>query len=102
VTEQPKPFFLIVADHDQGFFYVEGPMTDDRPWRDAAMNARNNQRRIECGPAAPDRDALAANYQRAHKLGPGSTIRGAGARGKTGVRVASIDRATSHRTGDGL
>jgi hypothetical protein len=33
------------------------------------MNARNNQRRIECGPAAPGRDALAADYQRAHKLG---------------------------------
>jgi hypothetical protein len=52
--------------------------TDDRPWRDAAMNARNNQRRIECGPAAPDRDALAADYQRAHKLGgvpPGSILR---------------------------
>jgi hypothetical protein len=52
--------------------------TDDRPWRDVAMNARNNQRRIECGPAAPDRDALAADYQRAHKLGgvpPGSILR---------------------------
>lgn len=45
MTEQLPPFFLIVADHDQGFFCVEGPMTD-RPWRDAAMNARNNQRRI--------------------------------------------------------
>ena len=52
--------------------------TDDRPWRDAAMDARNNQRRIECGPAAPDRDALAADYQRARKLGgvpPGSILR---------------------------
>jgi hypothetical protein len=39
MTEQPTPFFLIVADHDQGFFRVEGPMTDDRPWRDAAMIA---------------------------------------------------------------
>jgi hypothetical protein len=78
MTEQPTPFFLIVADHDQGFFCVEGPMTDDRPWRDAAMNARNNQRRIECGPPASDRDALAADYQRAHKLGgvpPGSILR---------------------------
>jgi hypothetical protein len=31
MTEQPAPFFLIVADHDQGFFSVEGPMADDRP-----------------------------------------------------------------------
>jgi hypothetical protein len=59
MTEQLPAFFLIIADHDQGFFCVEGPMTDDRPWKDAAMNARNNQRRIECGPADPDRDALA-------------------------------------------
>jgi hypothetical protein len=78
VTEQPTPFFLIVADHDREFFCVEGPMTDDRPWRDAAMSARNNQRRIECGPADPDRDALAVDFQRAHKLGgvpPGSILR---------------------------
>ena len=52
MTEQPTPFFLIIADHDQGFFCIEGPTTDDRPWRDAAMNARNNQRLIEGGPAA--------------------------------------------------
>jgi hypothetical protein len=74
----PAPFFLIVADHDQGFFSVEGPMTNDRPWKDAAMNARNNQRRIECGPAGPDRDALAADYQRAHRLAgvpPASILR---------------------------
>jgi hypothetical protein len=36
MTEQSTPFFLIVADHDQGFFCVEGPMTDDRPWNTAA------------------------------------------------------------------
>jgi hypothetical protein len=78
MTEQSTPFFLIVADRDQGFFSVEGPMTDDRPWKDAAVSARNNQRRIECGPADQDRDALAADYQRAHKLGgvpPGSILR---------------------------
>jgi hypothetical protein len=39
MTGQPAPFFLIVADHDQGFFSVEGPMTDDRPWRNAARHA---------------------------------------------------------------
>ena len=25
-----QPFLLIAADHDRGFFTVEGPMTDDR------------------------------------------------------------------------
>ena len=48
------PFYLIVTDHDRGFFAVEGPMTDDRPWNEAAAFARNQQRRIVCG-AAPHR-----------------------------------------------
>jgi hypothetical protein len=26
------PFYLIVADHDRGFFSVEGPMTDNASW----------------------------------------------------------------------
>ena len=30
-----KPFFLVIADHDQGFFSVEGPVTDDQPWNNA-------------------------------------------------------------------
>ena len=34
-----EPFFLIVADHDRGFFSVEGPMTDDGPWKLAAGRA---------------------------------------------------------------
>ena len=71
-------FFLIVADHDQGFFCVEGPMTDDQPWQNAARRARDDQRRIMCGPSGPDRDALAADYHRAHKLAgvpPGSILR---------------------------
>jgi hypothetical protein len=77
-TDQSVPFFLIVADHDQGFFSVEGPMTDDRPWKDAALNARNNERQIECGPASVDRDMLAADYQHARKLAgvpPGTIVR---------------------------
>jgi hypothetical protein len=71
-------FFLIVADHDQGIFSVEGPMIDDRPWKDAALSARNNERHVECGPAGPDRDALAIDYHRAHKLPgvpPGTIVR---------------------------
>jgi hypothetical protein len=53
---------------------------DDRrpPWKDAALNARNHERSIECGPTGPDRDALAAEYRRAHKLAgvpPGGILR---------------------------
>ena len=54
-------------------------MTDDRPWQNAARHARDTfGRRVTCGPAGPDRDALAADFQRAEKLAgvpPGSIIR---------------------------
>jgi len=77
--DPPAPFFLILADHDRRFFCVEGPMTDDRRWNEAARHARDNQQRhIVCGPAGPDRDTLAAEYQREHKLAcvpPGSIMR---------------------------
>ena len=61
-------FFLIVTDHDRGVFAVEGPMTDDRSWQSAARAAHDHHRRITCGPARPDRDALAAEYASQHKL----------------------------------
>ena len=68
-TEQPTPFFLIVADRDQGFFSVEGPMTDDRPWQNAARHAREQfRRRVVCGPAGPDRNARAIEFQRTGNL----------------------------------
>jgi len=74
-----EPFYLIVADHHLGVFSVEGPMTDDQPWQSAARHARDHQqRRVVCGPTGSDRDALAAEYQRAHKLAgvpPGSIVR---------------------------
>jgi hypothetical protein len=47
------PFYLIVTDHDRGFFAVEGPMTDDRPWNEAAAFARNQQRRFVCARPVP-------------------------------------------------
>ena len=47
--ESSQPFFLIVTDHDRGVFAVEGPMTDDRPWNEAASYARNHQHRVVCG-----------------------------------------------------
>ena len=73
------PFFLIVADQDRGHFCVEGPMTDEQPWQNGVrfMNDRH-YRRITCGPAGPDRDALSAEYQKASKFAgvpPGSIVR---------------------------
>jgi hypothetical protein len=79
MTEQHAPFFLIVSDLDQRFFCVEGPMTDDRPWINAARHARDQlHRRVLCGPAGPDRNALAAEFQRTKKFAgvpPGSILR---------------------------
>jgi hypothetical protein len=56
------------ADYDQGYFAVEGPMADDRPWKDTALIARNHERSVECGPTGADRDVLATDYHRHHKL----------------------------------
>ena len=73
-----EPFYLIVTDHDRHVFAVEGPITDERPWQEAATYARSHRHRIVCGPTGPDRDALAAEYRREHKLAgvpPGSIVR---------------------------
>jgi len=72
------PFYLIVTDHDRGVFAVEGPMTDVRPWTEAAAHARNHRRRVVTGPTGADRDALAAEHRRMHKLAgvpPGTIMR---------------------------
>ena len=72
------PFFLIVADYDVRLFCIEGPMTDDAPWNLAAGRARENGRRVQCGPAGPERTVLAEEFQRMYKFGgvpPGSIVR---------------------------
>jgi hypothetical protein len=78
-TDPSASFFLIVADHDRGFFCAEGPMTNDALWNNAARHARDNfHRRIVCGPTDPDRDKLAAGLQCIEKLGsvpPGSILK---------------------------
>ena len=74
----PQPFYLIVTDLDRRVFAVEGPMTDSRPWDDAATFARSHRRHIVCGPAGAKRDELAAEYRHTHNLAgvpPGSIIR---------------------------
>jgi hypothetical protein len=54
-------------------------MTNDQPWNNAARHARDNfHRRVVCGPSGPDRDKLAADFQRTEKLGgvpPGSILK---------------------------
>jgi len=77
-AEPVQPFYLIVADLDRGVFAVEGPMTDDRPWKDAAAYARSHEHHVVCGPAGAHPDELAAEYRREHKLAgvpPGSIVR---------------------------
>jgi hypothetical protein len=73
-----EPFYLVIVDRDRGFFSVEGPMTDERPWHAAGRHARDNDRSVVIGPTGPNRDALAAEYQRVSKLAgvpPGSIVR---------------------------
>jgi hypothetical protein len=75
----PGPFYLVIADDDRGHFCVEGPMTDDQPWQNAVHSTNARQyRRLVCGPAGPDRDALWAEFQKTSKfrgVPPGSLVR---------------------------
>ena len=72
------PFFLIVADYDTRRFCVEGPMTDDGQWNRAAGRARENERRVMCGPKGSDRRSLSIEFQRTSGFGgcpPSSILR---------------------------
>jgi len=62
-----RTFVLIVVDRDAGEFTVEGPMTDDRPWNKAVVDAQKIGRNIRCfsmGDMTPD--AAAAEWQNGH------------------------------------
>ena len=43
-----RKFVLVVVDRDTGEFTVEGPMSDDRPWNSAVVNAQQVGRNIRC------------------------------------------------------
>jgi hypothetical protein len=43
-----RTFVLIVVDRDTGEFTVEGPMTDDRPWNKAVVDAQKVGRNVRC------------------------------------------------------
>ena len=46
-----QPFYLIVTDGDKATFSVEGPMTDDRQWNHAIVEAQKSGRRVRCSPS---------------------------------------------------
>lgn len=86
----PQPFFVIAADHDRGFFTVEGAMTDDRPWQAAIrLPAKSQAGRGAAGKhreAGPITDQFHAPVL--HGLvkpnGTGGNIVSRGITGKTG------------------
>jgi hypothetical protein len=52
-----RQFVLVVVDRDTGEFTVEGPMSDDRLWNSAVVNAQRVGRNIRCfsmGNIGPD------------------------------------------------
>jgi hypothetical protein len=52
-----RQFVLVVVDRDTGEFTVEGPMSDDRPWNEAVVDAERGGRNIRCfgmGDLTPD------------------------------------------------
>jgi hypothetical protein len=68
-ADPSESFFLVVADYDQGFFCIEGPMSDARAWNNTARHARDHfHRRVVCGPSSPDRITLAADFRHTEKL----------------------------------
>jgi hypothetical protein len=73
-----RTFALIVVDRDSSEFTVEGPMSDDRPWNRAVVDAQKAGRDVRCfsmGDITPG--AAAAEWQAAHggqRVAPGSII----------------------------
>jgi hypothetical protein len=43
---------------------TEGVRIDDEPWNNAGRHARDHHRHVSCGPAGPDREALAGQFHR--------------------------------------
>jgi hypothetical protein len=62
-----RTFVLVVVDRDSGEFTVEGPVSDDRPWNRAVVDAQKAGRNVRCfgmGEMMPN--AAAAEWQAAH------------------------------------
>lgn len=62
-SRQIDPFLLVVVDHDQKIFSVEGPMTDDTRWNSAVVSAQQSGRQVNCHtPGTKNREQAAAKY----------------------------------------
>jgi len=73
-----RAFILIVVDRDAEEFTAEGPMTDDRPWNKAVVDAQRAGRNIRCfGMGDMNPDDAAAEWRTKHggrRLAAGSII----------------------------
>jgi hypothetical protein len=73
-----RSFVLVVVDRDAEEFTVEGPMTDDRPWNKAVVDAQKVGRNIRCfglGNMTPNE--AAAEWQGTHggrRIAAGSIV----------------------------
>jgi len=105
-----KTFFLVICDHVAGFFTVEGPMTDARPWNHAVTVAEEQGLRITCSAEQwASADEAASEFLRAspgwRRLSPGSIVRPRRAGMTRGARITAIvpdDLHHQRRAGAGL
>jgi hypothetical protein len=73
-----RQFALVVVDRDTDEFTVEGPMSDDRLWNRAVVDAQKVGRNIRCfgmGDLAPD--IAAAEWHSSHggrRIAAGSIV----------------------------
>lgn len=69
----PRPlrhdsFYLIIADHDNGTFTIEGPMADDTLWIAAVAAAQKSGRQVNCFTSGEgqSKDGIAESWQSEH------------------------------------
>ena len=73
-----RQFVLVVVNRDTSEFTVEGPMSNDRLWNSAVVNAQRAGRNIRCfgmGDLAPD--VAAAEWHSCHgghRIASGSIV----------------------------
>ena len=61
-----ESFLLIIVDHDNRRFTVEGPLTDAQSWMREIMGARRAGRRITCAVERGTPDDAAKQWKRRH------------------------------------
>ena len=96
-----RQFVLVVLDRDTGEFTVEGPMSDDRLWNSAVVNAQRVGRNIRCfsmGNIAPD--VAATEWHLSYggrRIGSGSIVWASHHVVQGTVRVETMRRTTRDR-----